>query len=101
MRLSRFPKHEPSRQCWIWRLLFGPASIADGIVETLTFGFYGLGMRLTVTRNLALARLNAADRRAQAAHRKKMDELDELQTRLQTVLDRDGQPNQRADVRPN
>lgn len=95
MRLSRYPKHEPSWQCWIWRLLFGPAAIADGIVETLTFGFYGIGLRLEVTRNLALTRLNAQDRRAQAAYRKQMDEL---QARLQAILDRDGQPDQRADA---
>lgn len=62
MRISRFPKHEPSWQCWIWRLLFGPASIADGVVETVTFGFYGLGLRLSVTRRLAGARIDASIR---------------------------------------
>lgn len=59
MRLSRYPKHEPSWRCWIWRLLFGPAAIADGIVETVTLARYGVGLRLAVSRNLALARIEA------------------------------------------
>ena len=95
MRLSRYPKHEPSWKCWMWRLLFGPASIADGLIETLTFGCYGLGLRLEVTRNLALTRLNAQDRRAQAAYRKR---INELQAQLQAIEDRDGQPNQRTNI---
>jgi hypothetical protein len=60
MRISRYPKREASWQCWMWRLLFGPAAIADGLIETLTLSFYGLGLRLAVSRNLALARINAA-----------------------------------------
>ena len=95
MRLSRYPKHEPSWKCWMWRLLFGPASIADGLIETLTFGCYGLGLRLEVTRNLALTRLNAQDRRAQAAYRKR---INELRSQLQAIEDRDGQPDQRTDI---
>ena len=62
MRPSSYPKHEPSWQCWIWRLLFGPAAIADGLTELLTLSFYGLGLRLAVSRNLALARINARAR---------------------------------------
>lgn len=60
MKISAFPKYEPSSECWFWRLLLGPAAILDGVFETLTFGFYGIGVKLTVAKNLAKARIKLA-----------------------------------------
>jgi hypothetical protein len=60
MRIHRYPLREPTWQCWVFRLLFGPASLLDGIVETLSFGTIGIGCRLAVTRHLAGARIDAA-----------------------------------------
>lgn len=59
MRLTKFPKKEPSIKAWAFRLLLGPASLLDGIVETLTFGFYGVGARLEVSKMLAMARIES------------------------------------------
>ena len=61
-RFFKYPVREKSWKCWAWRVLFGPASIADGIVELLSFSFVGMGCRLTVSRNLARARIDAAIR---------------------------------------
>lgn len=61
-KFIRYPFSEKSWQCWAWRLLFGPASIVDGLVELLSFSFMGSGCRLTVSRNLARARIDAARR---------------------------------------
>ena len=58
-RITAYPKKEPSLKAWMWRLLLGPASIVDGIIETLTFGFYGVAAKLRVSRNLALARIKS------------------------------------------
>ena len=57
MRLFMYPKKEHSAKAWLWRLLLGPASVLDGIVETLSFSFIGVGARLSASRNLAKSRL--------------------------------------------
>lgn len=58
-KITAYPKREPSAKAWMWRLLLGPASIVDGVVETLTFGFYGVAAKLHVSKYLALARMRA------------------------------------------
>lgn len=60
IKIKTFPKREPNVKAWMLRLLLGPASIADGVVETLTFGFYGIGTKLHVARRLADIRFLAA-----------------------------------------
>lgn len=66
MRIFRYPPREPSLSCWGWRMLFGPSCLVDGLVETLTLGFVGVGCRLAVSRNLAGARIRAQKLKAAA-----------------------------------
>ena len=40
--------------------MLGPASLLDGIVETLTCSRIGIGARLAATRELAYTRIQAA-----------------------------------------
>lgn len=54
-KITSYPKRAPSAKAWMWRLLLGPASI----VETATFGFYAVTVKLTVSRYLALARIQS------------------------------------------
>lgn len=58
-RFCIYPVREKSWKCWAWRLLFGPASIIDGVVELTTLSLVGTNCRLTVSRNLAQARITA------------------------------------------
>lgn len=44
-------------RAWAWRLALGPASILDGVVETITMGFFGVGAKLSVSRKLAKSRM--------------------------------------------
>lgn len=53
MKPFLYPVRELSLRCWGWKLLFGPAGLVDGLVETFTFGLVGVGCRLAVSRNLA------------------------------------------------
>lgn len=59
MKLTRYPNVNMSLEAWCWKLLSGPASILDGIVETITLGNWSLSARLTVSRNLSRARIDA------------------------------------------
>jgi hypothetical protein len=59
MKLTAYRKSEPSVVAWLWRLLLGPASIFDGLVETFTLGSFSAGAKLDVARNLARARILA------------------------------------------
>lgn len=47
---------EHNARAWGWKVLTGPAGLLDGLCETLTFGFVSLGVKLAVSRRLALAR---------------------------------------------
>jgi hypothetical protein len=47
-----------------WRLAFGPASILDGLVETLTFGTFGTNLRLIASREAMLASIEAQKAKA-------------------------------------
>lgn len=60
MKLVKYPKTEPTKKAWAWRLLLGPAAILDGLVETLTLGRYGVGAKLSAAKNLARARLTTS-----------------------------------------
>lgn len=33
MKLTAYPKSEPSKRAWAWRLLLGPAALLDGLVK--------------------------------------------------------------------
>lgn len=57
MKLVAYPKKEPTRKALAWKLLLGPASLLDGLFETLTLGRYGIGARLAAAKNLARARI--------------------------------------------
>jgi hypothetical protein len=59
MKITALPKTEPSAKAWGYRLLLGPASLLDGLVETLTFGFYGIGAKCQVAMCLSKARYEA------------------------------------------
>lgn len=48
---------ENSLSAWGYRLLMGPAFIADGVVSTLTIGFVSSGFALNVARLLARSRI--------------------------------------------
>jgi hypothetical protein len=58
MKLTAYPKTEPSKKAWGWRLLLGPAALLDGLIETATFGRYGVGAKLSVAKNLARTRIS-------------------------------------------
>lgn len=57
MKLTAYPKTEPTKRAWAWRLMLGPATLLDGVVETLTLGRYGVGAKLSAAKNLARARI--------------------------------------------
>ena len=57
MKIFAYPKTEPNKTAYAWKLMLGPASLLDGIVETVTLGRYGIGARYTVARNLARSRM--------------------------------------------
>jgi len=59
MKLTALPKSEPSVKAWAYRMAIGPASILDGVVEILTFSFYGLGAKYWVCMRLAMVRFEA------------------------------------------
>lgn len=59
MRLVAYPRNEPCAQAWLWRLALGPASLVDGVVETATLGFFGVGAKIAASRGLARARMAA------------------------------------------
>jgi hypothetical protein len=53
----RFYLHtEPHWRAWAWKILVGPAALLDGLCETLTLGFVGVGAKLAATRRLAQSR---------------------------------------------
>lgn len=56
----RFNKHiEPSITAWVLRLLMGPASIVDGVVAILSFGFVSAGFTFEAAKALSKARILA------------------------------------------
>lgn len=57
MRLNR--KREQTARAWIWRALWGPALLVDGICSTLTVGTLNAGAALEVSRRLAMARISS------------------------------------------
>jgi hypothetical protein len=59
MKLTALKKKEPNMKAWGWRMLLGPASLIDGLVETISFSFFGVGAKLWASKNLALARIKA------------------------------------------
>lgn len=63
----KYPSSEPSLAAWCWRLTLGPASMLDGLVETLTLGHFGVGAKLNVAKNLAKARMLAQIKAREAA----------------------------------
>lgn len=52
-------KPESSAKAWAWRIVLGPASVLDGVVEFFSLGFISFGAKLAVARNLARARAAA------------------------------------------
>ena len=52
-------KNEPSPKAWMFRLIFGPALLLDGAVQTLSLGTLSLGAALWVARRLSLERHTA------------------------------------------
>ena len=59
IRICKYPK-PVSFAHFAWRLAFGPASILDGLVETLTLGTFGTNFRLIASRNAMLAHMEAS-----------------------------------------
>jgi len=57
MRLNL--KREPNASVWVWRVLFGPAQIMDGVVSTISAGTLFLGAALAVSRQMAMSRTAA------------------------------------------
>lgn len=51
-----YRKIEPNAEAWFWKLMYGPANILDGVIQTVTFGFCGITLPLWVAKNLAYAR---------------------------------------------
>ena len=59
IRICKYPRPVSFAQ-YAWRLAFGPASILDGLVETLTLGTFGTNFRLIASRNAAFAHMQAS-----------------------------------------
>jgi hypothetical protein len=54
---------DESWKVWMWRLLFGPAMIIDGVVHTLSFSFVTTKLSLGCAKRMAKARLEAAQKK--------------------------------------
>ncbi len=63
IRICKYPRPASLRML-AWRLAFGPASILDGLVETLTFGTFGTNLRLIASREAMLASIEAQKAKA-------------------------------------
>lgn len=51
-------RREPGVKSWLFRCMFGPACILDGIVGTVTLGYVNMRFSLWVARKLAFARIS-------------------------------------------
>ncbi len=59
MRLNM--KKEPNAKAWMLRAMIGPASLLDGVVATVTFGFVSTEFTLATARALALTRIKSSN----------------------------------------
>ena len=57
IRINKYK--EPSLTAKLWRLMYGPAQIADGVVSTVTLGYVVTGLALATARRTSLARMRS------------------------------------------
>lgn len=58
-------RREKCAKAWALRLLFGPATIIDGVVQTITLGTFNPGLALKAARQLAWQRMAHEQRKTE------------------------------------
>lgn len=56
-------KPEKSAKAWLFRVAVGPCMIIDGLCHSATLGCFSVGVAMTASKHLALARMSATKNR--------------------------------------